>query len=93
MTLIYNIENAKIAYTYEEWLSICKQRENENLRRIKQRTEYLYFLKQRLSGIVIIASGITLSFLVNGDVTFLIFVLPLGIFLITTKEKVMTFYK
>lgn len=59
-------------------------------RKIRQRTKYIYYIKQRLSGIVMAAIGI-ITFLPERDITVSLFALPLGIFLLLTKERVMTF--
>lgn len=82
-------EAVETVYTYEEWLKEYNRRETK--RRIRQRTEHLYYLKQRLSGAVIAAMGIVTPFVLDGDATFSLVALPLGIFLILTREKVMTF--
>lgn len=82
-------EAIETVYTYEEWLKEYNRRETK--RRIKQRTEHLYYIKQRLSGAVMAAIGIVAPFLLDGDATFSLVALPLGIFLILTREKVMTF--
>lgn len=89
--ITYNIgsEAIETVYTYEEWLKEYKCRETK--RKIKQRTEHLYYMKQRLSGAIMTAIGIVTPFVLDGDVTISLFVLPLGIFLLLTKEKVMTF--
>lgn len=50
-----------------------------------------YFLKQKMSGVVMIVLGILLPLLFNGDATGSLFLLPLGIFLLVTKDKVMDF--
>lgn len=91
MLPVYNngSEAIETVYTYKEWLKEYNRRETK--RRIKQRTEYLYYIKQRLSGLVMAATGIIVPFVLEGDATFSLFVLPLGIFLLLTKEKVMTF--
>lgn len=82
-------EAIETVYTYEEWLKEYNRRETK--RRIRQRTERLYYLKQRLSGAIMAAVGIVAPFLLDGNVTVSLIVLPLGIFLLLTKEKVMTF--
>lgn len=91
MKIIYSIgsEAIKTVYTYEEWLKEYNHRETK--RRIRQRTERLYYMKQRLSGAIMAAIGIVTPFVCDGDVTVSLFALPLGIFLLLTKEKVMTF--
>lgn len=76
-------------YTYEEWLKEYNRRVTK--RRIRQRTERLYYLKQRLSGAIMAAIGIIMPFVLDGDATVLLFALPLGIFLLLTRKKVMMF--
>jgi len=82
-------EAIETVYTYEEWLREYNRRETQ--KRIKQRTEHLFYMKQRLSGFVMAATGIIAPFILGGDVTVSLFVLPLGIFLLLTKERVMIF--
>lgn len=82
-------EAIETVYTYEEWLKEYNRRETK--RRIRQRTEHLYYLKQRLSGAIMAACGIVSPLMLDGDATFSLFALPLGIFLMLTKEKVITF--
>lgn len=90
LPVFYNgSEIIETVYTYEEWLKEYNRRETK--RRIKQRTEHLYYIKQKLSGAAMAAIGIVTPFLLDGDATFLIIALPLGIFLLLTKEKVITF--
>lgn len=50
-----------------------------------------YYIKQKLSGVIIAAIGIIMPILDNGNATFTLFALPLGVYLIVTKEKVMDF--
>ncbi len=76
-------------YTYEEWLKEYNRRKTK--KRIKQRAEQLYYIKQRLAGVIMVAIGIVTPFVLGRDATFSLFALPLGIFLILTHEKVMTF--
>ena len=89
MRAIYNIgsEAIETMYTYDEWLKEYNRRETK--RRIRQRTEHLYYMKQRLSGTIMATIGIVMPFVLDGDATFSLIVLPLGIFLILTREKVM----
>jgi len=93
MKVIYSIgyEAIETVYIYEEWLKEYNRRKTK--RRIRQRTEHLYYMKQRLSGVMMVTIGIIVPFLLDGDVTASLFALPLGMFLMMTKEKVMTFYK
>ena len=91
MRVIYNIgsEAIETVYTYDEWLKEYNRRETK--RRIRQRTEHLYYMKQRLSGTIMAAIGIVMPFALDGDATFSLIALPLGIFLLLTQEKVMIF--
>ena len=82
-------EAIETVYTYDEWLKEYNRRETK--RRIRQMTEHLYYIKQRLSGAIMAIIGIVAPFLLDGDATVSLFALPLGIFLLLTHEKVMTF--
>lgn len=82
-------EAIETVYTYEEWLMEYNRREIK--RRIRQRTERLYYMKQRLSGAIMTAIGIVMPFLLDGDATVSFVTLPLGMFLMLTQEKVVTF--
>lgn len=57
----------------------------------KQKAERIYYIKQKLSGLTMAAIGIFTPFLLDGDATFSLIALPLGLFLMFTKEKVMMF--
>lgn len=87
MRVTYNIgsEAIETVYTYEEWLREYNRRETK--RRIRQKTEHLYYMKQRLSGAIMAVIGIITPFVLNGDATISLFALPLGIFLMLTQEK------
>lgn len=91
MRVIYSIgyEAIETVYTYEEWLKEYNRRKTK--RRIRQHTEQLYYMKQRLSGAIMATIGIVTPFILDGDATFSLVALPLGIFLLLTREKIMTF--
>lgn len=89
ITYISGSEAIETVYTYDEWLKEYNRRETQ--RRIRQRTEHLYYIKQRISGATMEAIGIIAPILLDGDATFSLVALPLGIFLMMTREKVMTF--
>lgn len=59
--------------------------------RYNKQKERSYYIKQRISGAVMAAIGIMMLFMLDGDATFSFLTLPLGIFLVFTKEKVMAF--
>lgn len=82
-------EAIETVYTYEEWLREYNRRETK--RRLLQRTEHLYYMKQRLSGTIMTVIGLISPFILDGDATISLFVLPFGIFLLLTREKVITF--
>ena len=90
MMVQYNngFEAIETVYTYEEWFKEYNRLESQ--RRRRQRTERLYYIKQRLSGLAMVIIGL-IGPLLDGDTTVSLFALPLGIFLVMTKEKVMTF--
>jgi len=91
MLSVYNngLETIKTVYTYEGWLREYNRREARQ--KIRQRAKRLYYMKQRLFGLVMAITGIIAPFLLDGDATVSLFALPFGIFLLLTKEKVMTF--
>lgn len=68
----------------EEWIQYKPQP-------MGKKVDNTYYLKQRLSGLTMVAIGIMAPFLLDGDATFTLVALPLGIFLLWTKERVMTF--
>lgn len=90
MLPVYNSgsEAIETVYTYEEWIKEYNRRETR--RKIRQKAERAYYIKQRLSGAIMAAVGIAFPFIMK-DITFSLFALPLGIFLMLTKEKVMMF--
>ena len=57
----------------------------------RRKAERLYYIKQKLSGLAMASIGIVTPFICDGDATFSLIALPLGLFLVFTKEKVMMF--
>ena len=80
-----NTETIETVMTYSQWEKIHTQ----NAR--KRKAERTYYIKQKLSGLTMAAIGIITPILLNGDATFSLIALPLGIYLIFTKEKIMMF--
>lgn len=70
-------ENQK--FTYEEWKKIEK----------KEKEERVYFLKQKLSGLVMTGLGILTPFIADGDATPSLLFIPLGLLFMFSKEKFM----
>ena len=80
-----NTETIETVMTYSEWEKIHTQEKQE------RKAEHTYYIKQKLSGLTLAAIGIVMPILLDGDGTFSIIALPLGIYLIFTKEKIMMF--
>ena len=80
-----NTETIETVMTYSEWEKIYTQ----NAR--KRKAETIYYIKQKLSGLTLAVVGIITPFICDGDATFSLIALPLGIWLLFTKEKVMMF--
>lgn len=51
----------------------------------------IYFMKQKLCGILMMTIGIICPIIFDGDATFSLIAVPLGIFLIFAKQRVMSF--
>lgn len=71
--------------TFAEWEAIHKEIRRE------EKAEKSYYIKQKFIGFMVAAVGIITPFLLGGDATFSVLALPLGSFLMLTKQKVMDF--
>lgn len=80
-----NTETIETVMTYSQWGRIHTQKAR------KRKAERTYYIKQKLSGLTLATVGIITPILLDGDATFSLFALPLGIWLLFTKEKVMMF--
>lgn len=80
-----NTETIETVMTYSQWERIHTQKAR------KRKAERTYYIKQKLSGLTMAAIGIIIPFINDGDATFSLIALPLGIWLLFTKEKVMMF--
>ena len=80
-----NTETINESMTYSQWEKIHTQKQQ------KRKAERVYYIKQKLSGLTLAAIGIVMPILLDGDGTFSIIALPLGIYLLFTKQKVMMF--
>ena len=75
-----------------EWRAEAQKRQNYwNRKHAADKAERKYYIKQKLSGLTFAVIGIITPILLGGDVTFSLIALPLGIWLMFTKEKVMMF--
>lgn len=64
---------------------------NSSKERQKQKAKRTYFIKQKISGFVMFTIGIITPLLLDGNATFSLVAVPIGIGLIITKQKVMMF--
>ena len=98
-------ENINVVATYDYYtldqardIIYAEMRHNRAVRKWKakqkaeqKRKERERKLIQRISGIMLVVIGIVIPNLLCGDATFSLIALPLGIWLLFTKEKVMMF--
>ena len=95
------MQNTNIVATYDYYTLdqarqiIAEENKQKAIRRAerkaRKRVEAIYYIKQKLSGLTFAAIGIITPILFGGDATFSLIALPLGIWLMFTKEKVMMF--
>ena len=71
------MDNLAYKYTYEEWKKIER----------KQKAEKFYYIKQKLFGLCLIAISVVCPFVMDGDATPGLLLVPLGILMLFTKEK------
>lgn len=76
-------------YTYAECEKIYNRRMAR--KRAKRRANATYYIKQKLSGLILAIIGIIIPFIMDGDATASVLFLPLGLYLLFTKEKAMDF--
>ena len=95
------MKNTNIVATYDYYTLeqarqiIAEENRQKAIRRAEQkarkRAETIYYIKQKLSGLTMAAIGIITPILLDGDATFSLVALPLGIWLLFTRKKVMMF--
>ena len=78
----YDTEVLETVYTYNEWLKEYKRR---------SRSERAYYLKQKICGVVLATIGIVAPIVCDGDATASLLLVPMGLFVLFIKEKVMLF--
>ena len=74
--------------TSEETYTLSEARRIINAERKTKRESLLYKAKQKLIGVVAIGISIASPLLLDGDATISVIMLPLGIYVLFTKEKV-----
>ncbi len=81
----YNTRTNEKMYTDDEWVKeYYKRKLGLRIRRQTWFTE----MKQHLYGLALAVVGIAAPLLLDGDATFTFVTLPLGLYLIFTKEKI-----
>lgn len=79
------VNHIETVHTYAQWERI------HNTRKQAKRENAIYFLKQKLAGLIVLLIGIITPVVCDGDATFSIIAIPMGIGLLVTKQKVMMF--
>ena len=74
--------------TSEETYTLAEAKRIINAEHKSKRESLLYKAKQKLLGIVAICVSITSPLLLDGDATISLIMLPLGLYFLFTKEKV-----
>ena len=74
--------------TSEETYTLLEAKRIINAERQAKRESLLYKTKQKLLGLLAIAASIASPLLLDGDATISVIMLPLGIYMLFTKEKV-----
>ncbi len=79
------LETIETVMTFKEWEKIHYQQLEE------WKEKMLYFVKQKLMGLLFVLIGVIIPFFTDGEATASILILPLGVYLLFTKEKIMDF--
>ena len=74
--------------TSEEAYTLSEANHIINAEHKAKRESSIYKAKQKLLGVVAIAASIASPLLLDGDATISVIMLPLGIYILFTKEKV-----
>ena len=74
--------------TSEETYTLQEARRIISAERQAKRKSLLYYAKQKFIGLLAIGISIASPILLDGDATISIIMLPLGLYLLFTKEKV-----
>ena len=83
-------------YTLDQAREIIREENRQKTirmaeRKARKKAETIYYIKQKLSGLTMATVGIIAPILLDGDATFSLIALPIGIWIMFTKEKVMMF--
>ena len=83
-------------YTLEQAMEIIEEENRQKAikraeRKARRKAERIYYIKQKLIGFAAVGISVASPLLLDGDATISVLMLPLGIFLMVTKEKVCMF--
>ena len=83
-------------YTLDQARKIIREENRQKAirraeRKAKRKAEKIYYIKQKLMGLASVGISVVSPLLLDGDATISLIMLPLGIFLMATKEKVCMF--
>lgn len=74
---------------HEDALNTYYRRRNRQKRAEQKRKEKIYYIKQKIFGICFATFGILVPFFADGDATASLLVVPMSVYMIFTKEKVL----
>ena len=80
------------AYSAGYAAAVADMVERDAKRRKRQRAaaqRRKYFLIQRSVGLVLVVANVLAAYVLDGDITAAVFLVPLGIYLMLTKEQVL----
>ena len=86
--MVNSVETIRL-YTLEDAEKLINQRKQLILKsKIK---DVVYYLKQKLCGAGMVGIGVLFPVIADGDATFSLIMVPLGVFLLVTKQRTMYF--
>ena len=102
MMSVYNEAEPPIetVYTFTEWEKIYKANKlprksakgfKEVVTSVRTDRSLADGIKQKLSGLLMVACGVAAPILLEGDATASLLFIPLGLYLVFTRQKVMDF--
>ncbi len=70
---------------------LVEEKQKKAIASKKHKENMIYFFKQKVCGIIMLLIGIFCPILLDGDATFSLFAMPMGIDLLITKKRLMKF--
>lgn len=95
---VYGGEVVEVLYSRKQWNEIERQRTE------RQKRKFLYYIKQRFYGLLLVIIGIWLPMMIHSDSLLALFMIPFGImimlvsvpvglYLMCTKKKILSGWK